>query len=304
MLAVLDFMKNKGLMFVFGTAIISGFSIFINKFGVKGIDSSIFTFSKNFLVSLLLIGLILGFREFDNLKKLDKKQWSSLVLVGLVGGSIPFLLFFRGLQLSSGAVGSLIHKTMFIFVAILAVLFLKEKLSKKILIPAVLLVAGNLLLLRITSFELSTGALFVLSATLFWSVENVISKHLLKEIEPKILAFGRLFFGSLFIMAFLIGTGKVGLLATVSVAQLSWIFVTSVFLLLYVFTWYTGLKDVKVTTATSILLLGSPITTLLSFIFLGTALSVIHAIGILLIICGVGYMLLLDRKIYLTSSTA
>ena len=297
-------MKNKGLMFVFGTAVISGFSIFINKFGVKGIDSSIFAFSKNFLVSLLLIGLILGFKEFDNLKRLDKKQWGSLVLVGLVGGSIPFLLFFRGLQLSSGAVGSLIHKSMFIFVAILAVVFLKERLSKKILIPAVLLIAGNLLLLRITSFELTTGALFVLGATLFWSVENVISKHLLKEIEPKILAFGRLFFGSIFIMVFLIGTGKVGLLATVNVSQLSWIFVTSIFLLLYVFTWYTGLRDVKVTTATSILLLGSPITTLLSFIFLGTALSVIHAIGILLIICGVGYILLLDRKIYLTSSTA
>ena len=291
-------------MFVFGTAVISGFSIFINKFGVKGIDSSIFAFSKNFLVSLLLIGLILGFKEFDNLKRLDKKQWGSLVLVGLVGGSIPFLLFFRGLQLSSGAVGSLIHKSMFIFVAILAVVFLKERLSKKILIPAVLLIAGNLLLLNVTSFELTTGALFVLGATLFWSVENVISKHLLKEIEPKILAFGRLFFGSIFIMVFLIGTGKVGLLATVNVSQLSWIFVTSIFLLLYVFTWYTGLRDVKVTTATSILLLGSPITTLLSFIFLGTALSVIHAIGILLIICGVGYILLLDRKIYLTSSTA
>ena len=297
-------MKNKGLMFVFGTAVISGFSIFINKFGVKGIDSSIFAFSKNFLVSLLLIGLILGFKEFDNLKRLDKKQWGSLVLVGLVGGSIPFLLFFRGLQLSSGAVGSLIHKSMFIFVAILAVVFLKERLSKKILIPAVLLIAGNLLLLRITSFELTTGALFVLGATLFWSVENVISKHLLKEIEPKILAFGRLFFGSIFIMVFLIGTGKVGLLATVNVSQLSWIFVTSIFLLLYVFTWYTGLRDVNVTTATSILLLGSPITTLLSFVFSGTALSVIHVMGILLVICGVGYILLLDRKIYLTSSTA
>lgn len=291
-------------MFILGTAVISGFSIFINKFGVNGIDSSIFAFSKNFLVSLLLIGLILGFKEFDNLKRLDKKQWGSLVLVGFVGGSIPFLLFFRGLQLSSGAIGSLIHKSMFIFVAILAVVFLKERLSKKIFIPAVLLIAGNLLLLRITSFELTTGALFVLGATLFWSVENVISKHLLKEIEPKILAFGRLFFGSIFIMVFLIGTGKVGLLATVNVAQLSWIFVTSIFLLLYVFTWYTGLRDVKVTTATSILLLGSPITTLLSFVFLGTTLSVIHVMGILLVICGVGYILLLDRKIYLTSSTA
>ena len=75
-------------------------------------------------------------------------------------------------------------------------------------------------------------------------------------------------------------------------------------LLLYVITWYTGLKYTKASTATSILLLGSPITTLLSFFFLKTHLVVPQAIGILLIIGGVISMILLEKSYAPISSTA
>ena len=289
-------MKNKGIIFILFTAVISGFSIFINKFGVKGIDSTLFTFTKNLIVAIFLLAIILGFSEFDNLKRLSKRQWSSLVLVGFVGGSIPFVLFFRGLQMTNGAVGSFIHKTMFIFVAILATLFLRERLNKKVFIPAVFLLGGNFLLLRITNFEYGLGALSVLIATLFWSLENVISKHLLKAIEPKVLAFGRLFFGSIFIIVYMALTNKLQLISQLTLAQFSWILISAPFLLLYVITWYTGLKYVKATTATSILLLGSPITALLSFVFLGVSLSVLQAVGMLLIIVGIISMVLLIEK--------
>jgi DME family drug/metabolite transporter len=188
---------------------------------------------------------------------------------------------------------------MFIFVGILAVIFLKERLSKKILIPAILLLAGNLLLLKITSFTFTASALLIFIATLFWSVENVISKHVLKRIEPKVLAFGRLFFGSLFIMLYMLATGKFSLIAELSYAQLAWIIISTPLLFLYVLTWYSGLKHVKATTATSILLLGSPITTLLSLLFLGSALTIAQAAGILLILSGIIAMIIfLERGPY------
>jgi drug/metabolite transporter (DMT)-like permease len=187
---------------------------------------------------------------------------------------------------------------MFIIVAVLALFFLKEKLSKKIFIPAVLLLAGNFLLLKLSSFEFGLGAAFVLAATFFWAVENVISKKVLVRIEPKTVAFGRLFFGSLFILAYLFVIGKAPLVFSLSFSQFSWILVTVPFLLLYVITWYTGLKEISVTTATSILLLGSPITTLLSFVFLGSALGVMQAIGMLLILSGVSMVILIEKKSY------
>jgi len=284
--------KKRGLLFILFTALISGVSIFINKFGVSGIDSGIFTFSKNIVVALFLFAGIVFLKEFKNLKMLSFKQWKRLVLIGFVGGSVPFLLFFKGLQMTTGAAGSFIHKTMFVYVAVLAMLFLKEKLSKKILIPAVLLLAGNALLLKFVWNAFGIGELLILIATLFWAVENVISKHALKELEPKLIGFGRMFFGSLFILIYLTLTNQISLILGLNLSQVYWILLTSAFLFLYVFTWYNGLKDVKVTTATSVLLLGSPITTLLSYLFLGTALSLSQAIGMLLLSVGIISMVL------------
>ncbi|MBT4175080.1 EamA family transporter, partial [archaeon] len=95
--------KKRGILLVLLTAIISGFSIFINKLGVQGIDPYIFTFLKNTLVAVFLFSIIILAYQYKKLKQLKLKQWFQLALVGLLGGSIPFLLFFKGLTLTSGA---------------------------------------------------------------------------------------------------------------------------------------------------------------------------------------------------------
>ena len=279
-------MKKRGIILVLLTAVISGFSIFLNKFGVQGINPYIFTFAKNIIVALFLISIILMFSQFKQIKKITKKQWLNLSLIGLLGGSIPFLLFFKGLQLTSGASGSFIHKTMFIFVAIFALTFLKEKLNKTIFIAAILLLFGNFLLLKLKTFSFTIGEILILLATLFWAAEFTLSKHTLKELPGNVVAFGRMFFGSIFILIFLLATNQFTV-QTITNPQLSWIFITSIFLLFYVLTWYNGLKHIKVTTATCILLLGSPITTLLSIIFLETPVTLLQLIGLISISLGI-----------------
>jgi drug/metabolite transporter (DMT)-like permease len=280
-------MENKnGLWLVLGTAIISGISIFINKFGVQGIDSSLFTGTKNFIVAIFLFSLIILAKDFKKLKELTKQEWLKLSLIGLLGGSIPFLLFFKGLQLTSASQGSFIHKTMFLWVGVLALIFLKEKLSKGMVIGAIMLLIGNFLLLKINNFSLTTGDWLILAATLLWSIETIISKQALKTIDSKVVAFGRMFFGTAIILMFLALTNKLTLALTLTSSQLFWILITSAFLLGYTFTWYSGLKHVKATIATSILLLGSVITTLLELAW-GTKITATQIGGIILLISGV-----------------
>ncbi|MCB9359617.1 DMT family transporter [Candidatus Woesearchaeota archaeon] len=298
-------MGNKGVLLVLLTAIVSGVSIFLNRFGVSGMDSTIFTFSKNILVALFLAGVMLAFNQWDNIKKLTSKQWWSLVLVGLVGGSIPFVLFFAGLKMTTGAAGSFVHKLMFIFVAILAFMFLKEKMSWKMIVPALLLVIGNYYMLNLSGLEMSFGLGLVLIATLFWAVENVISKRLLREMEGNVVAFGRMFFGSIFIFAYILFSGKVSVFSSLGMGELGWIAITSLLLLAYVMTWYNGLKSVSVSTATCILLLGSPITTLLSLFFSGASVTLLQASGLIMVVLGVISLVLLDKKLIVhANSTA
>jgi len=260
--------KNKGILLILSTAFISGLAVFINKFGVSVINPYIFAGLKNIIVALLVISWLLMFKDWKVLKKLTKKQWFLLLMIGLIGGSIPFLLFFKGLSITSGAQAAFIHKTMFIYIAILAIIFLKEKMSKGFLIGGLLLFIGNILLLKIIPYQFGRGDFLIFLATLFWAGENILSKYLLRELSSRIVIWGRMFFGSIFIFIFWIITGQAHLVLSLNLAQLGWVMITAVFLFGYVFTWYSGLKNFKVSEAAIILLLASPITTLLSWIFL------------------------------------
>ena len=287
--------EKRGLMLVLFTAVISGFSIFVNKFGVSGMNPYVFTFAKNILVGGFLVGVLLMFKEFSRIRALSKSQWMKLGVIGLVGGSVPFLLFFKGLTMTSAGMAAFLHKTMFVYVAILAAMFLKEKVSKWIILGGLLLLSGNFLLLKMNALSFNIGDAMILSATLLWAGEIILSKHLLKEIDGTVVAAGRMMFGSAFILGFLGLTGNIGGLFVLSRAQWSWVMVTSMFLLLYVFTFYNGLKLVKATTATSVLLLGSVITTMLSFGFLGDVLSISQVIGMLLVLSGVIAVVFMPR---------
>src|SRR4030042_6569470 len=139
---------SKGILLVFATAVISGFAIFLNSFGVKSFDPYLYTFLKNLVAALFLVGLLLGVKEFSELKRLKKKDWLLLAIIGLVGGSIPFLLFFKGLSMTAAASGSFFHKTMFIYVAVLAAVFLREKIPNRLFVAGALLLMGNLYFLR------------------------------------------------------------------------------------------------------------------------------------------------------------
>lgn len=284
--------KQKGLLLVLATAVISGVSIYVNSLGVKFGNPYVFTGMKNLLVGAAFLSLILMLKELKSLRKLSRKDWWRLSLIGLVGGAIPFLLFFKGLSMTIAAQGSFIHKTLFIFVSFLAIVFLKEKLNKSLLIGLGALLIGNFLFLGIKFTGINWGDALVLLATLFWAVEIIISKKALQSLSPRIVAWGRMFFGSVFIGVFLIATGQISSVFTYNPQQWFWILITSAFLFGYVFTFYHGLKYVRASVATAVLALGAPITGLITLIAQQGIVWVPQKLsGLLLIVIGIGLII-------------
>ena len=278
---------KKGVLLVLITAFISGFSVFINQFGVKMTNPYIFTGLKNIFVAFFILSIILSLKEWNKFKFLSKSNWLTLILIGLMGGSIPFLLFFKGLSLTSGAQASFLHKTMFIYVIVLAALFLKEKVNKNLILAGLLLLLGNIFLLKfIPKFKFNSGDLMVLIAVLFWSVEQILSKKAVMNMSPRMVAWGRMFFGSIFIIIFLLATNQFHLIFNLSRVQINWVIVTGLFLCGYVLTWYHGIRYLKISEAVCILALGGPITTLLALIY-SHVISLSEIVGSALIILGI-----------------
>src|SRR3990167_10101199 len=110
---------KKGIQLALITAGISGFSIFASKFFLADINPILFTTLKNLLVTVVL-SVFVYVSQRKTISLLTKKQWKQLVLIGIIGGSIPFALFFTGLSKITAIEGALIHKTLFIWVAIMS----------------------------------------------------------------------------------------------------------------------------------------------------------------------------------------
>jgi len=288
--------RSKGFAFVLATAAISGLSIFLNKFALASFTNPfVFTTMKNAMVALFVFsGLVLTFkhRELFSLRLAD---WRNLFLIGVIGGSIPFLLFFWGLAQTSAANSSLLHKSLFIPASALAFLFLKEKLSKIQLAGACLLFIGAALFSGINFTALTARDYAIIGAVLLWSAEDVLSKYVLRSISPQIVVFGRMFFGSLVMIGFLGATSQLPDLATLTANHWLWLLFTSLLLLGYNLTFYSGLQRIKVGEATAVLVLGSVVTTFLS-LTVGKIPSVYELLAATAVLLGVAAIVLFPAR--------
>src|SRR3972149_5145265 len=89
---------------------------------------AVFTTLTNAGAAGLLVGLAARAGGGTAARALRPRQWGGLLILGVIGGSIPFLLFFTGLAQASAPSAAFIHKTLFIWVALLAIPFLGERL--------------------------------------------------------------------------------------------------------------------------------------------------------------------------------
>src|SRR3989344_4994549 len=154
---------NKGIQFAFLTAFISGFSIFASKFFIADIDPVLFTLLKNTCVAIIL-SIIVFVVYKQKIMSLSRSQWIRLVSIGIIGGSIPFALFFIGLSKVTALEGAIIHKTLFIWVALMSVIFLKEKLNKFQILGYILVTSGALFLGGFSFTELGVRHIFIFHA--------------------------------------------------------------------------------------------------------------------------------------------
>lgn len=249
-------------------AAISGTNNFLTKAAVTAIkDPILFTTLKNAAVAVLLLGLILGLRKWSEIRNLNQRQWLKLILIGVIGGALPFALFFTGLAQTSALNGSLIHKTLFFWVLLFAVPFLRERVQRWQWLGVSLIFAANFLVGGFAGFKFNAGELMILGATVLWAVENVLAKKALADISSLTVASARMTIGSFLLFLFLVSQGRLISLAGLSAAQWGWTLLTSGLLLGYVLTWYTALKYAPATYVAALLVPATLVTNILSAIF-------------------------------------
>lgn len=265
------------------TALISGVAIFVNGYGVKawsaaGATSAAYTGAKNLVAALLLagvVGLLSLRRSEDGLTRpTTRSQWLGLAFVGVLGGGVPFLLFFEGLSRAVSTQAALIHKSLLIWVGVLAVVFLREKLRAVHVAALGLLVGGQLVIAGgVTDVALGSGEFMILGATLLWSFEVVVAKRLLDGLSPLTVGTTRMGVGVVVLIAWGLASGGFAGLAGLSWSQWSWALITGVILSGYVGTWFFALARAPALDVTAVLVFSIVITASLQAAAQGAAIA-------------------------------
>lgn len=266
--------RRAGIALAGATAVVSGFSVFVNGYGVKRFDDpTTYTTAKNLVAAIVVSSVLLGWRRRTRTTASatshtipPSRRRLSLVAIAVIGGSVPFVLFFEGLTRVSSSDAAFIHKTLVAWVAVLAVVLLKEQLSLPHVLAIGLILVGYATLAGGVGFpELGGGELLILAATLCWSVEVVLARSLLRRgVSELTVSTSRMGGGVLVLLGWAILRGRLGDLFALSAEQWRWALLTGLFLSVYVITWHHALARAQAVDVTAMLVIGAVITALLN----------------------------------------
>lgn len=278
-----------GTLLALAAAVLSGVAIPANKVFVSGLDPLVFTAVRSILIGFVFLLLSLKLRRGQ---RLFTASWKQLAVIAVVGGAAAFLLFFTGLGYTTAGRAAFLQKTLPLFVAALAFVFLKERLSK--------MQAGALgvMLLGLCGITFATispaefwsnpqlGDALVLLATALWAVETVVSKRAMMGGESNfVVLVARMLFGGLILFGGVLLTRSLSSLLALTAVQLVNIGVSTLLLFGYVLCFYGALKHIAASKAAALLLL-APVVSLAIGMSMGEPAPLLQLVGSAAILVG------------------
>jgi drug/metabolite transporter (DMT)-like permease len=291
--------RATGIALAFVAALISGVAIFVNGHAVKHFgDATVYTTAKNAVAGLLLLALAWPLlRASDSGESRlpgTRNQKLGVLAIAVVGGSIPFVLFFEGLTRAEATQAAFIQKTLVVWVAILAVPLLRERLGVLQLVAIALLVIGQAWLIGDAgTVVFGGGEMLIFAATLLWAVEVIVAKRLLSTIDSRLLAAARMALGTVVLLGWIAVSGRADDLLALSGDQWGWALLTGLILCGYVATWYAALARAQAVDVTAVLVFGAVVTAVLSRVADGVAFDLG---GVILVTAGAMLVVLAGRR--------
>ncbi len=182
------------------TNVIWGAASPIFKYALQNIPPFTLAFIRFFFAGLLFLPLAV-FRW----QKLSRSDFFNILLIGFFGVTINITFFFLGLPKTDSINAPIIASSGPIFIYLFSVLFLKEKPKLKVFLGMLAALAGVLVIILSPIFvdnkkliigEIE-GNLFFLLATFGAVLQTVISRPVMKKINPYQVSFISFIFGGL-----------------------------------------------------------------------------------------------------------
>lgn len=282
-------MKFKGaIIYLTVAAVIWGATVPIMKITLREVPVFSLIFLRMSITSLILLPFV------HKHLKVEKADYKNIFWSALFGTNLNLAFFFYGLKYSLAVNGSVLLATTPIFTLILAHIYLREKLSTKLLAGAILAFFGIITIVGIPAFQLdiksTLGNLALVASALAWVGHEIFAKKVLSKYPATVSAFfttaiGALIFLPLFLLEIIAYPNWYTSVSAEGLLGLSYgIFFAS--LIAYT-VWQKGLSLTTAGEASFVFYL-LPITGIIfSIILLGEKFSPIMIVGSVLVLAGV-----------------
>jgi transporter family protein len=111
-----------------GSAVFAALTAILAKVGVENVNSDFATFIRTIVILAAAGAMVLVTNHWQAPETVTPKTWTFLVLSGIATG-LSWICYFRALKLGQAAQVAPIDKLSVVLVAIIAAVFLGEKLS-------------------------------------------------------------------------------------------------------------------------------------------------------------------------------
>jgi bacterial/archaeal transporter family protein len=133
------------ILFALLAAVSAAVVTVLSKAGLKDVDSSVAFAIQAVLIILVSWGVVLVQGNAGQLKTIDGRTWTYLIIAGVVT-TLSSLFTFKALKMGDASIVNPLERVSLVFAIILAAIFLKEKITWQIAIGAALMVVGALVI--------------------------------------------------------------------------------------------------------------------------------------------------------------
>jgi drug/metabolite transporter (DMT)-like permease len=161
-----------------------GSNFVFGKMLVRDFSPALLTTLRLLFIVLFLIGLSSYKKHF---KRINKSNLLAVLFLGIIGVFINQWSFFVGLQTADPTTSALILATTPILTSVLAAIFLKEKLTIRMLLGSIVAIIGIYFVVAkgdLSSLHIDKGLLWIVLTMITFAIMIIMTRLLSHKIDP------------------------------------------------------------------------------------------------------------------------
>ena len=128
------------------SALFAALTAIFAKIGVKDINSNLATAIRTTVILIITWGIVLFGSHISEVKDIPRHTWLFLILSGIATG-LSWLFYFKAIQIGDVSRVAPIDKLSVVLTICLSFLLLKEPVSPRVILGAVLITCGSIVML-------------------------------------------------------------------------------------------------------------------------------------------------------------